>query len=236
MIDLHSHILPGVDDGARDFEDSLNILEGLARQGITDIVLTPHYVAETSYISTRSKNLAIFEELKKKVKRAKLGINLYLANEIYIDQKIEKYLKNKKIATINDTKNLLIELPMSGEFESYEDIILSLQNKGYTVILAHPERYRSTQKDFKILERLHENGVLLQANLGSIIEQYGKHAKKTVKKLIKKDMVYCFGTDIHHARDYNEIEKAQNKIAKIIGDKKLKQLLVKNPQKLLQAQ
>lgn len=124
---------------------------------------------------------------------------------------------------------------MSGSFSGYEDIFLSLKLKGYNVILAHPERYHKMHKDFKILQKLHEQGIVFQCNLGSIICQYGKHSRRTLKKLLKNDMVYCFGTDIHHERDYNEIEKAQQKIKKIVGEEKLKELLVKNPRKLLKA-
>ena len=122
MIDLHSHILPGVDDGSRNIEDSLAILRGLEKQSITRVVLTPHYVTETNYNSSFVKNQKIFAELQKKVKAEKIKIKLHLANEIYIDPEIRKLIRTKKISGINGAKNLLIELPMSGEFDEYESI------------------------------------------------------------------------------------------------------------------
>ena len=233
MIDLHSHILPGVDDGSRNFEDSLAILRGLEKQGITRVVLTPHYVTETNYNSSFVKNQKIFAELQKKVKAEKIKIKLHLANEIYIDPEIRKLIRTKKISGINGTKNLLIELPMSGEFEGYEDIFLSLQRAGYTVVLAHPERYRAMHKAYKIIGRLQSQGILMQCNLGSLVGQYGKHAKRTVKKMLKDDLVYCFGTDIHHERDYNEIAVARKKLIKLTDEKKKNKLLYTNTKKLL---
>ncbi len=233
MIDLHSHILPGIDDGAKTFDDSLEILRGLASQGITEVVLTPHYVVDTSYVSTRKANQKIFAELQTKIKQANIPVQVYLANEIYIDREIEKLLKAEIISPINDTKNILVELPMSGEFQDYEDILLSLKYAGWNVILAHPERYHSFQKNYNLILSLVNQGILLQSNLGSIIGQYDKEAKKTVKHLAKDKLIYCFGTDIHRVRDFSEIAKAQKKLRKYYSEEELEEVLNRNPHKII---
>ena len=121
---------------------------------------------------------------------------------------------------------------MSGIFDGYEDIFRDLSAEGFKVILAHPERYISVQKDFQILERLKNLGVLFQSNLGSIVGQYGHHAEKTVKKMAKKDLIFCFGTDTHHMRDFSEIDLALKKLTKIYGKAKLDVLLTDNPLKI----
>ena len=233
MIDVHSHILPGIDDGAKSFDESIKILSGLSEQGVTDVICTPHFIAETAQISPRSKNSKLLEELKEKAVAAGIDIELYLGNEIYIDRNIAKYIRTKKISPLNDSKYLLIELPMSGEYEHYEDIFLQLQQKGWKVILAHPERYQSFQKDYEKVIALHRQDVLFQCNLGSFIGQYGKKAKKLVNRIAKEHLIYCIGSDIHRQRDYNEITKAKNKLHKYYNATELDSILVQNASKIL---
>ncbi len=233
MIDLHSHLLPGIDDGARSFDDSLKILKGLSEQGITELFLTPHYVAASSYVSSRSQNLKLYRELQTKADAAGIGITLHLGNEIYIDRSISKLLKKNTISSLGDSKYLLVELPMSGEFADFEDILLSLKYEGWNVILAHPERYHSYHENYEKIYDLTEQGILLQCNLGSIIGQYGRHAKKNLKRLAKDRLIFCFGTDIHHDRDYSEIAKAQKKLSKLYKPDKLKVLLEDNPRTII---
>ena len=234
MIDLHSHLLPGIDDGVETFDDSLDILRELEKHGINKLFLTPHYIPETIYNSPRVDNFKLLHELKALTKEAGINIELYLGNELYIHASISDFLKRKLISPMNDGKYLLIELPMSGNFEGYEDIFYNLRAEGYEVILAHPERYVSIQKDFKILERLKSQGILFQSNLGSIVGQYGHHAEKLVKKMAKKDMIFAFGTDTHHMRDFDEIDESISRLAKIYGKAKLKCLLEDNPLKILE--
>lgn len=233
MIDIHSHLLPGVDDGVKNLDESIEIIKNLSYRGISDLIITPHYVTETTWTSPRQKNRLIFAKLQERAKD--IPVNLYLGNEIYIDRNIEKLLKDYEISSLADSKFLLIELPMSGEFEDFESILTDLLSKGYRVILAHPERYHSFQKDFKIIERLHENGILFQCNLGSVLGQYGHKPAKLVKKLAKLDLIFCFGTDIHHVRDYSEINKAQKKLERYYTEFELDQILDKNPRQIFKS-
>lgn len=246
MIDFHSHLLPSIDDGVKTYDESLEILENYAKVGITDIVLTPHYVPETPYNSPKIENQKLLQGLKNRIASAKTRAisrgepepkfpNLYLGNEIYIDPGIRNLLTANKISSINNTKYLLIELPMSGHFENYRLIFRELIKLGYHVILAHPERYRSFQNDFEKLEDLRSAGILFQSNLGSILGQYGNSAKKVVKKLAKNKMIFCFGTDIHHPRDYSEIEKAQQKLRKYYSDTELEKVLSSNAAQIIQS-
>lgn len=232
MIDIHSHLLPNVDDGVKSFDESVDIIKNLSYRGVTDIIVTPHYVADTVWTSSRQQNRLLFAKLQQKVQG--IPVNLYLGNEIYIDRDIERLVKSFEISPLADSKFLLIELPMSGEFEDYEAILTDLLLKGYRVILAHPERYHTIQKDWRIAEKLHENGVLLQCNLGSILGQYGHKPAKIVKQLAKSDLIFCFGTDIHHPRDYSEISRARRKLMKYYpSEADLDQILDKNPRQIL---
>ena len=235
IVDLHCHLLPDVDDGVETFEESVDILRELADHGIEKLVLTPHYLPETIYNSPRSDNLKLLHELKKYLENAGLNLDLYLGNEIYINRNIAELLKNKTLSPLADSQYLLIELPMSGIFEGYEDIFYNLQAEGYKIVLAHPERYLTVHKDFKILERLQSLNILFQCNLGSIVGQYGHKAEKIVKKLAKKDMIFTFGTDTHHLRDFNEIDESLLRLVKIYGEAKLTTLLVDNPLRIINA-
>ena len=233
MIDIHSHILAGIDDGAKTLEDGLAIVRELASQGVTEIIATPHYIDETIYVSSKQKNQQLLAQLKKALKDEKIDVKVYLGNEIYICNRIDELVESAQIATMNGSKYILVEFPMSEKFPSYEDILYDLTLKGYKVILAHPERYTITQDDFSILERLVEMGVLLQCNTGSFIRQYGKHAEKLAVKLAKKRMIFALGSDIHRTRKRNEIELAIKKLRKYYSDDDLEQILDKNPRKIV---
>ena len=233
MIDIHSHFLPGVDDGARTFVDSIAILRELASQGITDVVATPHYVCETSYMSPYEYNAKLLEELKQKVALEDFKINIYLGNEIYIDEKILDLLSEGQITTVAGGKYLLAELPLHEEFQNYEDVFKMLLDAGYKVILAHPERYEIIQKDYSIAKDLCGMGVLLQCNICSIVGKYGKEARKIIRKLAKDKLIFAFGSDIHHYSQSNQLSVAQKKIAKYYSEEELDKVFVKNPRKIL---
>ena len=233
MFDIHSHVLPGIDDGSKSFAMSLDILRGLEKQGITNLICTPHYISETKQTSTRAANQKLLKQLQEKAQKEGIDINLYLGNEIYIDRDIKKLLKAKKISALNGGKYILIELPISGEYDQYEDVLQDLKLAGWQPILAHPERYVSFQNDYSKVIDLHRIGILFQCNLGSVIGQYGKHAKKLIKHMAKENLIFCFGTDIHRPRDYSEITKAQKKLQKYYSAAELNTLLAENPAKIV---
>ena len=234
MIDIHSHLLFGVDDGSRTLEESVHVIKKLSEVGYTDIILTPHYINDSTYVSTREENLDVLKRLKVGLIRNNVNVNLYLGNEIYIDSEIANLLKNNIISSLNDTKYLLIELPMSGENEIYYDIFLDLINMGYKVILAHPERYISFQKDFNKIYELKELGVLLQSNVGSILGDYGRGAKKTINRLFIENLIRFMCTDIHHNKEeYTFVLKAKKKMGKYLTQKQINNIFENNAKVLL---
>lgn len=233
MIDIHSHLIPGVDDGAKTLEDSVEMIKDLEKMGFSDLIITPHYIADTAYTSPRQTNRLLLAKLQGRLRDPDSKVKIYVGNEIYIDRRIEDLVNDYKIAPMADSKYLLIELPMSGEYDDYENILISLILRGYRVILAHPERYRSFQKNPKPLRYLFENGVMFQCNFGSLVGQYGKKPKKLVKKLIKADMVYTFSTDLHHKSQEIYINKSLKKLSKYYKKSDLDLILDKNPRQIL---
>ena len=235
MIDIHSHILYGIDDGAKTLEDSIEILCQMQSLGYTDIILTPHYIKDTQYASPVSENVSRLEILKKTARKENIDINLYLGNEIYIDDEILSLLKSRELKTLNNSKFLLIELPMSGIYSNYQEIFEYLIANGYEVILAHPERYLSFANNIDKARELTSSGVKLQCNVESIIGSYGKNAEKMVKKLLKAGLVTYLASDIHRPkRDLSKIELAYKKIVKIVGKDKFEELTSKNAIEILE--
>ena len=202
MIDFHSHILPGVDDGFKSMEDSLEELKIASEEGITDIVLTPHYISDSSYSSSASDNKKIFNKLVKQKDKLGINVNLYLSNEIYINDNIEELVNNKLINPINK-KYLLIELPLNGYIQNSKRIIFKLISNGYKVILAHPERYPFLKENKDAIKDFLDMGVLLQGNFMSLFGRYGKHSKKLLKYYLKKNYISFLGSDFHKVTKYN---------------------------------
>ena len=233
MVDLHSHIIPKIDDGSQSIETSILMLQEAKKAGFTDIFLTPHYI-ENYYdldIQTRKEK---FEELQKIAKEKNIDINLYLGSEIFINPEIDLLYSKKAILTLNNSRYMLIEIPMNDTILYLDDVIENLTYMGIVPILAHPERYEYVQNDISVCERLIDKGVLFQMNYGSIIGVYGKDVKKTAIKLLKNNYIHFLGSDVHRKESiYTKIESAKKKIIKIIGKEKFDILTIENPNHII---
>lgn len=235
MIDIHCHLLFDVDDGSKSIEESIKAIIQMKELGYTDIILTPHYIQDSNYNSNKKSNQKKLEILKKELKNNNIDINLYLGNEIYIDDDILEMLNAKEISSLNNTDYLLVELPMSGDYDCYIDLFSYLINNDKKIILAHPERYISFQNDWNKIIELEEIGVLFQSNLESIIGNYGRNAKKLIKKLLKEKKITFLATDLHHPKkDYMDIMRARKKILKYIMEDEFNKLVVLNPKKVIE--
>lgn len=234
MTDIHNHLLFGIDDGSKTIEESIDVLKDMKKCGYNNIILTPHYIKDSKYNNPRKDNLRRMRELQEALDNEGIGINLYLGNEIFIDEDIYELLMREEMSPLNGTNYLLIELPMNGEYDEYKEIFKDLIRKGYNVILAHPERYLSFQKDFNRIYELEKIGVYFQSNLDSIIGGYGEHAEKTVKRLLKEKKIAFLGTDIHHKKhDYVKWQRAKLIALKYITEREFDILTDKNPSQLI---
>ena len=234
MVDIHNHLLYGIDDGSKSIEESIDVLKDLEQVGYTDIILTPHYITDSRYDSSRDNNLERLEILKKEVKENNININLYLGNEIFIDDNIYELLKEDLISSLNDTDYLLIELPLSGEFSGYLEVFKYLIQKGYNVILAHPERYISFQDDFNKIYELENIGVYFQSNIDSLVGKYGPKAEEMIIRLLKENKLSFLATDIHSKKhDYNIWKLAKNKALRYVTEEVYNVLVNENPSQLV---
>ena len=234
MIDIHSHIIPNVDDGARSVEETFNILKEAQEAGFTDVILTSHFLL--NYYETNAKELIFWKEkLQEVLKKQGTKINLHSGMEIYITNQMEELLENKKILTLANSRYMLIELPLATNVKYFDYVVYYLEAKGIKPIIAHPERYKCVQKDPDIVEEYIEKGCLIQCNYGSIVNLYGREAEKTIKTILKKNQVHFLGSDVHRENGtYLIILDAIKKIRKIIGENKINEITTINPKKILQ--
>lgn len=233
MIDFHTHIIPTVDDGSKSVEETFGLLSEAKEAGFDKIILTPHYM-EPYYISAKSSNNSWLKALNVGLSAKKIDLKLYLANEVYITDDIIKLLKNEEISSINDTKYLLMELPLNAKPMNLYSVMFSLQKQGYIPILAHPERYSFVQSEPELVYQLIKKGVLIQSNFGSIVGQYGKKSQIIITKLLENNMVHFLGSDVHIINSiYIEISEAFKKIKKVIGEEKFQEITCINPELVL---
>lgn len=235
-IDIHSHILYGIDDGSKSIEESINIIKEHIKMGFTDIVVTPHYIENSKYETNNIDKENILKTLKQELKKQNININLYLGNEVFVNNNLEELLKKKEIATINNSKYLLIEFPMNEKPKDINNIIYELKIKGIIPIIAHPERYDYVEKNPNLVLEWIEEGALLQSNYGSIIGVYGSGPQKTIKKLLKKDLIEFLATDIHYPNNkiYLNMDKIRKKLKKLITKERFIELTNTNPKKIIE--
>lgn len=228
MIDIHNHILFGIDDGCSTIDESIILLRQMQKIGFSKIVFTPHYIKGTTFVSNNLEKGYKLELLKEKLKENKIDIELYLGNEVFITDNIIELLKKGDVSSINNSRYVLVELPFDSEIIGLEDILYELKYNGLIPIIAHPERYIYFQDDISKITKLREEGVLFQVNYSSILGLYGRKAKKTVKNLLKNDYVDFFGTDIHRIRKtyvLDNFKKIEKKIIRIIGSEKYEKIV-----------
>ena len=192
--DMHSHLIPLIDDGSQSEEESIHIISELKNLGFSKIITTPHtmsdYYKNTPEIIKKGE-IKVLKELK----RVNLEIEFDSASEYYVDYEFRQQIVKNRLLTFG-SKYLLIEFPFTEEPKDIDDIIFQLQLSGYNVVLGHPERYLYyTNKDLK---KFSEKGVLLQLNLLSITGYYSDQVRKNAENLIKEDLISFVGTDCHN--------------------------------------
>ena len=234
MIDFHSHILPNIDDGARSIEETEKLIEEAEEVGFETIISTSHYI-ENYYEADVEKRKGIIEQLNENLEQEERKIRIHLGNEVYFTENIKKLLKDNQITTIEGTKYLLFEMPLNAKPLNLYDVVYDMLQLKLKPILAHPERYSFIQENPNIIKELIETGVLMQANYGSIVGQYGQKAQIIVKKLLENDMIHFLGSDVHRSETiYPQIPKMLNEIEKIVGEEKLEKLTTINAESVLE--
>lgn len=195
--DIHSHILPGIDDGSKNAEESLEILTGLEKAGVETVWFTPH-VKEDRYPNTFDSVQEAFGRFGERVATEGLNVQLGVAAEYYIGPRFLKLLESgERLLTMKD-KYLLVEVSMHQESMFIFDTLYEICQMGYIPILAHPERYVYYHGREEIFGRLRRQGCMMQLNIFSLAGYYGKDVKKAAQRLVKEKLYDFTATDIHH--------------------------------------
>ena len=198
-VDLHCHLLPGVDDGPGSLEEALDLARALAGQGFNQAVATPHYIEDYSR-DYREQVKDSFSRLKKALEEEGIPLALHLGGELMVLPALMGLARAGELPTLGGTRYVLLELPLHQPPPLYtEEVFFTLRALNYHPILAHPERVEAYRQDMGKLFDLVESGVLLQVNLGSLAGLYGTSVKKLARGIVRKGLASFLATDCHDA-------------------------------------
>jgi len=207
--DIHSHILPGIDDGSPDIETSIMLIKGLMELGITRSVATPHIIGDM-YRNNADTIFGALQMLQDELEKQGIGFELSAAAEYMLDAYFFEMVNNKTVLLTVEKNLLLTEFSYSSMPMNPEQLSFVLITEGYIPILAHPERYAYYYNDHKQYDRLKELGFQLQVNLLSLTGYYGKESAKAAQYILKNDLASYVATDLHHERHLAAFKDPRN--------------------------
>ena len=224
--DMHSHLIPGIDDGVKDTETALSLIKRMNALGFKKLIITPHVMSDI-YKNDRQTIHDGLKKLKQAVIRAGIDITLEAAAEYQADDGLLGLLENGELISFGD-KYLMVELPYFSAPENLNTIFFELQLAGYKVILAHPERYVYWHQQFSKFEELKNRGIFFQLNTISLSGYYSYPTKKMANKLIDAEMIDFLGSDLHNHQSLKLLEDAMQEasLEKLMTSGKLKNHLI----------
>lgn len=226
FIDIHSHILPEIDDGAKEIEESLTMIKGAGEVGTKKIVLTPHiYHYDIDRVNNIAKQFDILMEI---VLERRIDVDLLLGAELMLHPELSAWIRDDKRLTLNGNgRYALIELPLFVIPIYAPNVFCDLLTHGITPIWAHPERCAEVMDDYRIVGSYVNNGVILQINAGSLLGIYGKRVRDTATKLIKEDLGSVLASDAHRIDDTKRLlPEAFLNLVKMIGRAKASDMVL----------
>ena len=226
MIDIHSHLIPGVDDGSQSLEESLSLLKQAEQDGITELITTPHFMKNGEFRTKAPELVQRFNELKQVYKGP---IKLHLGNELYIHPDLPELLEKGEVLTLAESETILVEFPFQDYKDEYDEILYELALR-YRVIIAHPERYSYVQDDPNFCLRWLNEGYYLQANQNSLFK---KETKKVLISMIEHGFVSFVASDAHNEHRPCVLSESREFLAKEFGNTIAFQLIEENPRKIL---
>ncbi len=233
-IDIHCHLLPGVDDGSKDMEETLEMLRIAAENGISEMIFTPHY--KQGQVGTPQKVIvSLLDQVRKEAKAEGIDIKLYPGTEIYYNSSsLEEKLESGWLSTMNGTDFVLVEFSPFETFPYIKNAMDDVFSLGYHPILAHVERYQCMLGSVENVRILHKMGVHIQVNASSVAGDYGFRVKHFLKKLLKEQLVEYIGTDAHNTSGRSpQMEKCAERVRKICDSDYADKILFDNARRYL---
>lgn len=236
-LDIHNHILPGVDDGAKTIEDTMELLDMEYKDGVRHIIFTPHYIPRSDLGKNKEKaekTRSTFEQIKDECKRSFPDMEFYLGNELYYKSGILQELDEGRANTLGNSRYILTEFDTNIPYMELKKAVQQYLLKGYDPILAHVERYQCLYNRFERMEEIKNMGSMMQMNTENFLEGLFSQNKKICTKAVAEGYIDFLGTDCHDCvRRKPAMEKAVSYLKKKIDKSTLETLLYKNPEKLL---
>lgn len=205
-VDIHSHLVPAIDDGIQSIDEGLDILREMAALGYEKVITTPH-TFPGSFDNTPEIILAGLEKMKAAVKEEGINITMEAATEYYMDDIFLQKLENDEPLMTFGKNYVLFETGFMSPPPFIKEAIFMMNIKGYKPVYAHPERYEYLMQDNELLEEMIDRDVVFQMNLGSLAGAYGKQVQKFAEKLVDRKVVRLVGTDCHHMGHIDALKK-----------------------------
>jgi tyrosine-protein phosphatase YwqE len=207
ITDMHSHLLPGLDDGVKTLEDAEAVVRVFQQLGYRKLITTPH-VMQDHYRNTPQTILSGLDQLRNHLKKQNIEMEVAAAAEYYLDEAFMRRLESGNPLLTFGNSYLLFETNFISEPLNLNEFIFAATTRGYTPVLAHPERYLYLQDNISRIEDLANRGVLFQVNLGSLAGFYNKGVQNMAGKLVDMKLVHFLGSDCHHLQHAEAIAKA----------------------------
>jgi len=218
-VDMHSHLVPGVDDGSKSTEDSLELIRGLASLGYRKLITTPHIMSDL-YPNDGKALKQKADALREVLLKENINVELECSAEYFLDDHFLELLRNGKLEPFS-ANYILFEMSFMEKSPLLQEAIFELQNAGYIPILAHPERYTYLHRTYDAYQSLVDQGVHLQLNINSVTGHYSPQVAEISEKLLKDDLISFLGSDCHHKGHLVLSESAlfNNVLAEYVNDK-----------------
>jgi protein-tyrosine phosphatase len=225
-VDMHSHVIPGIDDGAQDLGQSLALIHAFRDMGFRKIITTPHIMADY-YRNTREIIERGLDGLREELQQQGIDFEVEAAAEYYLDETFETKLDKGNMLTLGQD-HLLFEISFVNYPPNLLDMIKKMQDKGYKPILAHPERYPYLFESMEHYQRIRETGCYLQLNTISLTGYYGKGSQKTAEELVDRQLIDFIGSDMHHIKHAIALKRSLNLpyVYKLLTDSQLQNVLL----------
>ena len=233
MIDIHTHIVPGLDDGSQDMETSVMMAEMAARSGVSALIATPH-CNQMMFPNFLSDSLIRrMEGFREEVIRENIELDLAFGMEIFCTKEVPRLLKEKKLLSLNGGRYVLVEFNFGTDVEPMEDMLYSIMDAGYVPIIAHPERYRELQGQFEIVSDWMDEGMGIQINKGSLFGHFGRAAGEFAYAMLRHGLCSCVASDAHGAdARTTDMTEIYNFLAAEFSEAEAERLLTENPMRI----
>lgn len=237
MIDIHCHILPGVDDGASDMEEALEMARMASRSGVTDIIATPHFRGELEQLDQRHIIDRRFRSLQEALARERIPVRLHAGAEVLCLPETGALAAQRQLPTLGDGGYVLIEFYFDESYAVMDQALAEIADCGYKIVVAHPERYGAIQRDPFHLERWARFGYAFQLNKGSVLGAFGRRSEQAAHKILEMGLAHLFATDAHGCDSRTSHVGMLDQWVQAFCDARYgKILLEENPRRVLQGQ